>query len=259
MNKCEILKNIEDAGEMVRPCIEKLFRDPDYFKLEGTNDYLETVQKIQELDVNGTVLDIGTGCGVLPIVLAKMSLKVWAVDKLNRLEQCGREMLYSECGVQFALVDVQKDKLPFPDSFFDCITCMNVIPHFQGSPKRFLSEVRRVLKKNGYFIFTSPNWARIENRISSIFRVNFPVNFQRFWDKDNLEGHIREYTLAEMKQMLIWSGFEPIQIYTKNVANLKYYHPFYKKLFRRTIRLLQFFFNNKERIFSISIKNQNVL
>lgn len=47
--------------------------------------------------------------------------------------------------------------LPFPDDYFDCIVCSEVIEHISEDVKVYL-EVRRTLKNKGTFIITTPNW-----------------------------------------------------------------------------------------------------
>lgn len=47
--------------------------------------------------------------------------------------------------------------LPFPDNSFDCAVCSEVIEHVPIEEKVLL-EVKRVVKKNGIFIITTPNW-----------------------------------------------------------------------------------------------------
>jgi len=47
--------------------------------------------------------------------------------------------------------------LPLPDNSFDCVVCSEVIEHIPEN-ERVLSEVKRILKNNGVFIITTPNW-----------------------------------------------------------------------------------------------------
>lgn len=47
--------------------------------------------------------------------------------------------------------------LPFRDNSFDCAVCSEVIEHVSEDEK-VLSEAKRVLKNNGIFIITTPNW-----------------------------------------------------------------------------------------------------
>jgi ubiquinone/menaquinone biosynthesis C-methylase UbiE len=44
------------------------------------------------------------------------------------------------------------EKLEFPDEYFDLVVCINVLDHVEDAEK-CLSEIARVLKKGGYFVF----------------------------------------------------------------------------------------------------------
>ena len=249
----DILKNIENELNLSVAAIQ-------YPEQEADAVYLETLRKISEfrIEKNSSILDVGTGYGVMPLVLSKRGFRVWAIDKTNYLEKFGTFHIFKKYGVQFSLVDVSKDVFPFPDNFFDCIISLSVIDHLNKSPKKFLSEIYRVLKKNGHFILVASNFASLDNRIISILRFSHPISFKAFCDAtETFEGHVRVYIPKEIKKMLIWGGFKLLKLYTFNVANLRHYVG-YKKIFKTIVRILQkiFFFDkyNKEQIISISIK-----
>ena len=43
-------------------------------------------------------------------------------------------------------VDLSKDRLLFPDDYFDAVTCLDVLEHVID-PRILIKEIRRVLKK----------------------------------------------------------------------------------------------------------------
>ena len=253
MEKINILRKIENELE---PYIGVI----PYHEREGNAYYEETLKKIEELKIKkgSSILDVGAGYGVMAMALSKMGFRVSAIDIKNHLEELGAPHFFKKYGVKMGLTDVSKEKFPFPNNSFDCIISLVVIEHLDKSPKKYLKEIYRVLKKGGYFILITPNFASLYNRIINILRSNHPINLEYFFHAEKFEGHLREYIPKEVEQMLLWSGFRPLKIYTMNVANLNYY-PLYKKLFRIAVRILQnfFFFDkyHKERIVAISIKN----
>jgi len=253
MKKINILRKIENELE---PYIGVI----PYHEREGNAYYEETLKKIEELEIKegSSILDVGAGYGVMAMALSKMGFRVSVIDIKNHLEEYGAAHFFKKYGVKMHLTDVSKERFPFPDNSFDCIISLVVIEHLDKSPKKYLKEISRVLKKGGYFILITPNFASLYNRIINILRFSHPINLEYFFHAEKFEGHLREYTPKEVEQMLLWSDFKPVQIYTTNVANLNYYSS-YKKLFRIAVRILQnfFFFDkyNKERIIAISIKN----
>ena len=49
------------------------------------------------------------------------------------------------------VLDLDKDKIPVKDGFFDVIVCLDVIEHTLY-PERVLEELKRVTKKGGIFV-----------------------------------------------------------------------------------------------------------
>jgi len=48
-------------------------------------------------------------------------------------------------------VCARSEKIPFPDEYFDFVTCLNALDHVDDVDKT-LSEITRVLRKNGTFL-----------------------------------------------------------------------------------------------------------
>lgn len=103
----------------------------------------------------GRILDIG--CGVFPVFLLKTDFKEkYGMDSALKIIKTGRK------NIHFSSLNAEKGKpLPFRDNFFDVIVLLAVLEHLEGDSVEFiLSEIRRVLKKNGRFILTTPSpWA----------------------------------------------------------------------------------------------------
>lgn len=100
------------------------------------------------------------------------------------------------------------ERFPFPDGSFDMVVCHAAIEHFNGIHRQVFAEAFRVLAPGGHFVFSTPNIA------SLLKRVRFAFGRSPNWDlKDYFEsgtaftGHVREFTVAECRSMLTWSGF----------------------------------------------------
>jgi len=96
-------------------------------------------------------LDIGTGSGYTAFTLAKHLKKVVSIDsepkclKIAEI-QAARDKIKN---IHFFQMDAHK--LNFADESFDVVTCRAAIHHFDDSNK-VLGEVRRVLKRGGFFV-----------------------------------------------------------------------------------------------------------
>ncbi|MCS7123367.1 MAG: class I SAM-dependent methyltransferase [Candidatus Aenigmarchaeota archaeon] len=97
--------------------------------------------------------------------------------KINGIEFWGIDKDLSVISNNVKFCDVDKQKFPFPDSFFDAAICIFGIEHF-NNPKKVFKEVRRVLKNEGKFIFVTTN---TNNLIFSLFWLQKIINIRKIW------------------------------------------------------------------------------
>ena len=130
--------------------------------------YVEAAKRVQ-----GRVLEIGTGTGYGIDIIAPNVKRFVTMDK-TRSEELG---VMPE-NVEF--VEGVVPPLPFADESFDCVVSFQVIEHIKRD-REFVHEVRRVLKKGGKFIVSTPN------RPMSLTRNPW---------------HVREYTAEQFGDLL---------------------------------------------------------
>ena len=90
------------------------------------------------------------------------------------------------------------EKLPFADSEFDCIVCIDVLEHLKVD-QPFLQEIYRIINPDGNFIVTVPNGdpKLLANRVKNRIGMN-PEQY----------GHTRAgYSLSELEQATLQAGF----------------------------------------------------
>ena len=126
-------------------------------------------------------------------------------------------LLRSYCedrGVKVLARDVLLDGIPYPDESFNLAICSEVIEHLPNSPKPMLSEMYRTLVKGGWLILTTPNAVSAGKRLLTLFGRSTHHDFAPFYKLQRgypagtvYRGHIREYTRAEVEQMLVWENF----------------------------------------------------
>lgn len=99
----------------------------------------------------GLVLDIGTGPGVIPVLLAETvsSLRLVAVDAARQMLRLARRHVLS-AGFQdrVALHCADAKRLPYPDGTFDGVFSNSILHHIPD-PVHLLAEAGRVLKPGG--------------------------------------------------------------------------------------------------------------
>jgi SAM-dependent methyltransferase len=93
---------------------------------------------------NKKMLDIGGADRLLEKFIPK-NVKYYCLDVKE----------YGDIKPDF-LVDLDKEKIPVKNNFFDIILCLETLEHTMY-PKRVLKEILRVSKKDSLFVFSLPN------------------------------------------------------------------------------------------------------
>ena len=93
------------------------------------------------------LLDIGTGTGWLPILMANRRLKVTGVDSSESLIEIARQRAWeAEQDVKFVVGSAED--LQFPNAAFDAVTMVNALSAFTN-PRGVVQAAERVLKPAG--------------------------------------------------------------------------------------------------------------
>lgn len=106
--------------------------------------------------------DIGGGYGRLCILLEKYSKKVTLVEPSKSQLKIAKDFLKGHKNIDQKLM--QADDLNFKDGSLDLVTMIRVMHHLPN-PIPELSEVHRVLSKDGYFVLELANYAHGRNRL----------------------------------------------------------------------------------------------
>lgn len=112
------------------------------------DDALFRERILGRIDRSSVVLDLGAGAGIVRDMNFKGHAgKVCGVDLDERVET---NPMLDEGRVSDA------GRIPYPDGTFDVVFADNVMEHI-AEPLAVLTEVRRVLKPGGVFLFKTPN------------------------------------------------------------------------------------------------------
>ncbi|WP_158534773.1 class I SAM-dependent methyltransferase [Romboutsia maritimum] len=102
------------------------------------------------------ILDIGTGPGILAIIMAKSGHNVTAIDiSEGMIEKARINAKMYGVDINFKLMDAHN--LIFEDGYFDLLISRNVIWNLQY-PEIAFKEFRRVLNNKGRIIYFDSNW-----------------------------------------------------------------------------------------------------
>lgn len=143
------------------------------------------------------LLDVATGGGHTANAFAERVKKVIAVDITPEMLEAAEKFIKGNGykNVEFKIGDAEK--LPFPESVFDIVTC-RIAPHHFPDVKKFVEEVHRVLKPNGQFLLD-------DNVVPEADDFDL---FYNTLEKRRDYSHFRAWKKSEWLRMLESAGFE---------------------------------------------------
>lgn len=165
-----------------------------------------------------SVLDAGSGDGLLAALLKMLGHSVQAVDLVDRTN----DEVYMRHQIPFSVCNVEADPLPFKTESLDAVSCCQALEHFTHSHLPPIVEMRRVLRPGGILEVDVPNAVGFRNRsrmlrgkhITYDYREHYlyaqPITYKgREYYPDR---HNREFTKAELELLLKEAGFASVQV-----------------------------------------------
>ena len=98
------------------------------------------------------ILDLGCAEGGFLEICQEKGIDVYGVDISAYALKKAKKRVKGE----LIRLDLENEKLPWPDGFFDVVTVFDLLEHLRSSNLLF-SETQRVLKRGGLFFATTPN------------------------------------------------------------------------------------------------------
>lgn len=142
----------------------------------------------------GKILDIGCGNGMYLYNLKNQGWDVYGIDPSNHAVNFATNELGLEKVTQGFLEEIK-----YPDEFFDVITLNHVIEHLPD-PNLTLKEIKRLLKRNGLFVITTPNFDCVSEKI-----------FKQYWFPLETPRHLYLYTENTLRKLLEINGLQIIK------------------------------------------------
>jgi ubiquinone/menaquinone biosynthesis C-methylase UbiE len=136
-------------------------------------ELLETICNELEIKPGEKILEAGCGTGNLAIKIKERGGDVIGLDNCKEALEIYKK---KDPNAKIVLADL-REKLPFPDNYFDKIACNNtlyIIP--KEKQLDVLKELYRILKPEGKIIITNP---LKESRIYKIYTAGIRANFKK--------------------------------------------------------------------------------
>jgi len=173
-------------------------RSQKYNNLEWANheQYLKAFVHAGKFKKSDTVLDVGTGTGIIAHAIAPFVREVIGFD----ISQDMLEHSNWRGNMYFIRRDVRN--LIFANDVFDKLTCRLVFHHILRNRQRAMDECYRVLKKGGLMIFSEgvPPTKRVRKDYTEIFRIKEKRHI--FYEED-LVKLMRNSGFKEIKTVIL--------------------------------------------------------
>jgi ubiquinone/menaquinone biosynthesis C-methylase UbiE len=150
------------------------------------------------------LLSVACSTGVMERQMKKkLGLNIYGVDGAFSALSTAQKR-----GIQLVCSDVSS--LPFKDNFFDYVYAGEIIEHV-FDVQNFISELNRVMRVGGHLVLTTPNLAKIDDRVKFLFGISprqvAPLH-------EYLYLHIRPFTASSITAALTANGFTNISVKT---------------------------------------------
>lgn len=159
------------------------------------------------------ILDAGCGAGGLAHVMReKWNVEAYGVDISKKGVSLARKI-----GIKAKVSDLSSS-MQFESNFFDLIIANELIEHL-SNPDGFLRESRRVLKKGGFLLISTPNLSYWLNRVLfslGIYPIFLEASVERKVGLGHLSsfsfgnqpvGHIHVFNSSAIIELLKLNGF----------------------------------------------------
>lgn len=145
------------------------------------------------------ILDLGCGEGYGSKILSEKFERVIAVDKDISVFTTSRDNFHNSCIMKLCAIE----NLPFKDRTFDTICCFQVLEHIENY-EIFLEESKRVLKKSGVLLISTPNKTKIVSGLNPYHYREFTPDelhkvLSRFFSEVELLGIFGNEKFSEFK------------------------------------------------------------
>jgi 2-polyprenyl-3-methyl-5-hydroxy-6-metoxy-1,4-benzoquinol methylase len=184
---------------------------PKAIAIEGTHDFVLDLVKERKWPSDAVrVLDFGAGRGSMSYRLHKAGYTVHACDYYpDQFEVDEVECIHADA----------HSGLPYEDDVYDIVLAVELVEHIDDHTT-FFTEVCRVLKPGGEFIFTTPNILSLKSRISFLFSGYF-YSFKSLDPDvfDPVHQHISPFSIDRYRFILKRAGLTLSDIKTDKLQN----------------------------------------
>ncbi|MDP9169997.1 MAG: methyltransferase domain-containing protein, partial [Acidobacteriota bacterium] len=210
--------------EDIQPEIIEAWVDPgsgDYAAIHKSR-FVHTLEITPAGDPSKSILEMGAYMQITPALKFKLGYGVVRGCYFGAEGRVDTKSIVSESGETFACeidhFDAEKHIYPYPDESFDTVLCCELIEHLFEDPMHMMSEINRILKRDGHLVLTTPNIGSLRSLSAGLLGYHpafFPAYIRPRKQGENAEArHNREYVPMEIQHLLTGAGFETVRLET---------------------------------------------
>lgn len=192
--RCLLVKTNPEPEDLKKYYPSSYYKNRRSFFESITNRIrLDKVGRINRWDKGSRIIDIGCGRGYFLYSLKGRGWETYGIEISDDSFSYARDKL----GLTVYNKDI-KD-CSFPDEYFDLVTLWHVFEHLRA-PSTYLTEIHRVLKKDGILIIALPNFDSLQSRLA-----------KERWFHLDVPRHLYHYTSSTLSRLLELRGFRIIK------------------------------------------------
>jgi ubiquinone/menaquinone biosynthesis C-methylase UbiE len=156
-----------------------------------TQDDEHLAKFLKAVDLNGSILDLGTGSGYLAFPMADLNSNchVIGLDIVQETLKRNRQKVAEQDLANLDFVSYDGINFPFSDQSFDTIVTRYALHHFPNIQRTF-REIIRILKQGGQLVISDPT-----------LNDNDTNRFVDVYMQMKDDGHIKYYTRDEFENL----------------------------------------------------------
>jgi 2-polyprenyl-3-methyl-5-hydroxy-6-metoxy-1,4-benzoquinol methylase len=147
------------------------------------------------------ILDVGCSNGHMLLAAKILGAETYGLDYITKWKS-----RFDENGTIFKTCNIEKERFPYKSNFFDYVIMGEVIEHLVETVDLPIEESKRVLKKGGKLILSTPNACELGKRLLFLFGENIYWDLSTYYERGIYERHNREFNMKEVLGLVKKSG-----------------------------------------------------
>jgi SAM-dependent methyltransferase len=158
-----------------------------------------------------SALDVGGFLGAFPLALARIGVDVTLVEEYDYYHGAFDDLkaFLESQGITIWATDFTQPLFEPPPRRYDLVTNMAMLEHLANSPKALMDNLHSSLSDRGLLVVDVPNIGYWPTRLRALRGESIHQGYDLYYASEPpFLGHHREYTPAELRDLLDWTDYD---------------------------------------------------